>query len=77
MKQKQPPYQRQNKMLTALMSKYLSLSDMDKRALAVRMHMSRSTLYNRLSDPGSIQLDELRRMFQVLGFTDDEKLQVI
>jgi hypothetical protein len=85
MKPKYPPYYKENKMGVALMDKYLSLNGMKVPALATRMSMSKSKLHRHRQDIddlgkanfGKLTLDEFRRMVNSLGFSDEEKLNVI
>lgn len=75
---KKAPYERQNKLLRANVEKYISLYDLkDKAGLAARIPMHRSTMYDRMAHPENFNLWELRRLFALLGFTDEEILQVV
>jgi transposase len=68
---------RRNEMFRATVAKYLVLTGYDKSALAVRMRVCPATLYNRLNKPGSLTLDDLRRMMAALGIPAEEAMGFI
>lgn len=77
MKPPAPPYEKQNTLLVALISKYLYMRNMTKAALATRLHVSLGTLYVRLRNPGDFTVDELRRLTSALGFSEEEKKLIL
>jgi hypothetical protein len=63
--------------LNALIAKYLVVHGYTKPNLAVLLSMSTASLYNKLNNPNMFTLKELRRLFEVLKFSQDEILDVI
>ena len=63
--------------LNASVAKYLVLYGYSKPELAVMLSMSTASLYNKLNNPDKFTLREIRRLFDVLKFKQEEKLDVI
>ncbi len=63
--------------LKALVAKNLVLRGYNKKDLAILLSMSPASLYNKLSNPDSFTFGELRKLKEVLRFTDEELLMVI
>lgn len=77
-KLKENEQEKKNRLLAAYISKYMTLygyKNIDD--LAIKWHMKRSTAYNRLKNPSKINLGEIRILFDVLHFTDEERLSVM
>lgn len=65
-----------DRMLIALIDKNLKIRGMQKKELAVKTGMAESTLYSRCRKPGDFKRSELRRIFNVLGFSDEDKAAI-
>jgi hypothetical protein len=63
--------------LQAIVAKNLIECGFDKSDLALKLFMSKASIYNKLNNPDSFTLKELRLLFKVLKFTQDEILRVI
>ena len=46
-------------------------------ALAKKVSMSKSTLYNRMNNPGAFTLDEIWAIMEVLKLTDEQKRRAL
>jgi len=72
-KLKERPEVTQDKLFRGLISKYMIISGYDVQELADKLHIHRVTLHRKLKNPDSFTRGELRRLFQILKFTDEEK----
>lgn len=61
----------------AIVAKNLIECGLTKSDLALKLFMSKASIYNKLNDPDSFTFKELKLLFQVLKFTQDEILRVI
>lgn len=64
-------------LLASYVASKLILYGYNKHELAILIGFSHASLYKKLNDPEGFTLKELRRLFTVLKFTDEEKLNVI
>jgi len=65
------------KELKASIAKNLVIYGYTKKDLAVMLSMSPSSLYNKLNDPDSFTIKEVRKLSEVFNFTPEEKLNMI
>ena len=65
------------KLLRAKIAFYLELRGYTKKDLAIKLGMCPASLYNKLNDPGSFTLNEFTKLLQLMGLSDEEKLQII
>jgi hypothetical protein len=56
-----------DKELRGEIARYLAENNMDKADLAVKLHISRATFYERCNNPAMFRLQELRRLKAVIG----------
>ena len=63
--------------LKSIINQRLTVQGWQKKDLAAQLLMSSSSLYNKISKPEMFTLGELRLLFKVLKFTEDEKLLVV
>lgn len=63
--------------LKSLIAKNLVICGYSKKELAIKLCMSTSSLYSKINDPNKFTLKELRGLFEVLRFTQEDKLAVI
>ncbi len=66
----------EDRMLVALIDKNLTMVGMQKKELAVLLHMGESTLHARCRNPGDFRRSELQRIFEVLHFSEEDKAQI-
>lgn len=66
----------EDKILVALINKNLTILGMQKKELAVRIHMGESTLHARCRRPGTFRRSELQDIFDVLHFSEADKAQI-
>ncbi len=63
----------QNRELVASMEKQMRIRGLGKKETAKRAGFKESTFYYRLKHPETFDVGELRRIFAVLHYPDDEK----
>ena len=77
-KLKESEEQKRDKLFKALLAKNMTLCGYNHhKDLAPGMHMHVNTLNYKISDPDKFTRKELRRLFTLLKFTDEEKGQVM
>ena len=64
-------------MFCATVAKQMSLKHIGKDQLSRLLGMSRSTFWEKMKTPTLFRLGELRQLFSVLDFTDEEKRIVL
>ena len=69
--------EKKNKVINAQITYYLVVSGYTKRELASMMGMCVATLYNKLKDPNTFTLKEVRELKLILGLTDSQILAII
>ena len=78
MAKKETDEQKKRKLLLAYLAKNKMLCGIpDDKTLALRLHMHPSTLCRKLKSANGFTESELRRMFKVLCFSDEEKAAVM
>lgn len=65
-----------NKMFNGIIAKNIETSGISKSQLAVRMNMSRSSLYLKLKDPNKFTLGELRSICDILKIAQNDKAEL-
>lgn len=65
-----------DRILVALIQKNLAIVGMQKKELAVLLHMGESTLHSRCKNPEDFRRSELRTLFEVLQFSEEDKAQI-
>ena len=63
--------------LRAKIAYFLTFQNYTKKDLAVKLGMCPASLYNKLNDPDSFTVKELKKLFQIMGLSSEEKLQII
>lgn len=77
-KLKERPEQKQNKMFTALLKKNMELSGITEyQELAGRIGINKTTMCYKLKEPDKFTRRELRKIFCILKFSDEEKSAVM
>ncbi len=67
-----------NKMFRAIVRKNLELRGMEHLSdLALKMGVSRNTIYKKVKNPSTLTLEETRFIFKELKFSEEEKQAVI
>ena len=75
---KESQEQKQDILFKALIAKNMTLCGIKyNNDLAIKMHMGRKALGYKLEDPDKFTRKELRRLFLLLKFTEEEKGKVI
>ncbi len=70
--------ERQDKLFKALVAKNMMLCGCkNNRELAARLHIGEKAFYLKIKNPDRFTRKELRRLFSLLKFTEEEKGQVI
>lgn len=64
-----------NNIIAGYVAKYLAATGTRKEELAVRLHVSYSTLCYKLNDPNKFTRGELIRLFKALKLSDEERLE--
>ncbi len=63
--------------LNALIAARLVRYGYTKKELAIKLSMSPASLYNKLNNPDRFTRKELRKLFEVFNFTQQEKLNIV
>ena len=63
--------------LQAIIAYKLKIYGYTKQELAVMLSMCPASLYNKLNKPDSFTVKELRKLFEIFSFTQEEKLNII
>lgn len=67
-----------NKMLLALLAKYMELNDMKyRKELADILNVSIQSINNKYKNPDTFTLPEIRALASFFKFTDEEKSSII
>lgn len=61
------------KQFKAVVAKYLSLREISRERLTTAMCMSRSAFWEKLNNPDSFRLGELRKLYAVLEFNEEDR----
>ena len=64
---KRKDWKRENDEIIGEVGRYCAMRGINVAQLATLCHMTVSTFYNRLANPGMFRLDELRRLLEVIG----------
>lgn len=67
----------QNAEFVATIAKYLSFYGLDKRELGLKIGLSQTSVYNKIREPQKFTLEETRKIFKVLHFTNEEILKCL
>lgn len=62
-----------NSELTGTIKKYMEIRHITTDKLAVAGHMSKRTYQNRMKNPGTFSLEEIRRIFDRLNVPEEER----
>lgn len=77
-KLKDSPEEKQDKLFKALVAKNMALYGCkNNRELAARLHIGEKAFYLKIKDPDRFTRKELRRLFTLLKFTEEEKGMVV
>lgn len=57
----------------AAVAKYLALRGMTKENLISSLHMSRTSFWEKMNNPDNFRVGELRQLYSLLNFDDDDK----
>lgn len=77
-KLKDSPEATQDKLFKALVAKNMTLCGIsNNRELASKAHIGEKAFYLKIKDPDKFTRKELRRLFSLLKFTEEEKGQII
>lgn len=57
----------------AAVAKYLALRGMTKENLISSLHMSRTSFWEKMNNPDNFRVGELRQLYSLLDFDDDDK----
>lgn len=77
-KLREPPETKQDKLFLALIEKNKVLCGIyEDQELAARLGIDRKTMRNKLREPDRFTRRELRRLFNILRFTEEEKSLVV
>lgn len=69
--------EKKNKLMKAQVSFYLEAEGYTKEELASQLGMCVATLYNKLRNPNTFTLKEVRRLKIILNLTDSQLLAII
>lgn len=69
--------EKKNKEINAQVSYYLKKENYTKQDLASMMGMCVATLYNKLRDPNTFTLREVRDLRIILGLSEEQMLAII
>lgn len=73
-KLKERPEEKQDRLFKALVAKNMTLCGYEYNTeLAIKLRMGRKTLGQKLASPDRFTRKELRRLFDLLEFSEDEK----
>nr|DAI29998.1 MAG TPA: Regulatory protein-modification, helix-turn-helix, transcriptional regulator, DNA [Caudoviricetes sp.] len=68
----------QNRMLLALIAKYMTLQGMNyQKELSGVLNICENSVINKLKNPDTFTLPEIRQLARYFGFSDEEKAQII
>ena len=70
---KESPEKARITLFKATLSKYLSLRGITKEKLASYLLMSRSTFWDKLNNPDMFRIGEIRQLFALLDFSEEDK----
>lgn len=77
-KLKERPEEAQDRMFRALVAKNMELCGIhEQKELATRIGIGETAMVYKMQEPDKFRRKELRRIFQVLKFTEEEKGQVV
>jgi hypothetical protein len=77
-KLKESPEEKQDKLFRGLVAKNMTLCGIShNNELAPKMHMHEQTFNYKMNAPDKFTRKELRRLFSVLKFTEEEKGSII
>lgn len=65
-----------NKSFNGIIAKNIEMSGVSKSQLALKMNMSRSTLYAKLKNPNKLTLGELRSICDILRIAQTDKVEL-
>lgn len=68
---------KKNKVINGQISYYLNVEGYTKAELAGQLGMCVATLYNKLKNPNSFTLEEVRNLKMILNLTDNQVLEII
>ena len=68
---------KKNKVINGQISYYLNVEGYTKAELAGQLGMCVATLYNKLKNPNSFTLEEVRNLKMILNLTDVQVLEII
>lgn len=57
----------------AAVAKYLALRGITKENLISSLHMSRTSFWEKMNNPDSFRVGELRQLYSLLDFSEDDK----
>jgi hypothetical protein len=70
--------EKQDMLFKALVAKNMTLCGCkNNRELAARLHIGEKSFYLKIKDPDKFTRKELRRLFAILKFSEEEKGQVV
>lgn len=70
-------HKQKNDLLCKYIEKQLIMCGYNKQQLAVMLHISLASIYNKLKNPDKLTRKEMQIIFYKLKFTSEEILQVI
>lgn len=76
-KREQKKREKKNKEIKGQISYYLTVEGYTKQDLALQLGMCVATLYNKLRNPNTFTLEEVRNLKIVLNLTDAQVLSII
>ena len=68
---------KKNKVINGQISYYLNVEGYTKAELAGQLGMCVATLYNKLKNPNSFTLEDVRNLKMILNLTDIQVLEII
>lgn len=69
--------EKKNKEIKGQISYYLEVEGYTKKDLALQLNMCVATLYNKLKNPNTFTLEEVRNLKIILNLTDSQLLAII
>lgn len=72
-KLREPPEKARFTRFKAAVAKYLALRGMTKENLISSLHMSRTSFWEKMNNPDNFRVGELRQLYSLLDFDDDDK----
>lgn len=69
--------EKKNTEIKGQISYYLAVKGYTKQELAAQLNISIATLYNKLRNPNSFTLEEIRNLRVILDLTDSQVLDIV